>query len=273
MTSSADGHEQTASLSQEAIERVAQMVWDAWQAHVTLPRPDTALWPNTVADGYAIQDALARISGLHSIGWKIGATNPSAQEHLSLSGPLSGRLFAPFRHDSPAVIDSHTALLRALEPEIAFRMGRDLPKRDRPYDATDVTEAIAWAQPALEIPDSRWRDWHTLGAPAFIADNAAAGFLVLGPEVETWRDYDLAKLEAKLVVNGETVETGSGANVMGNPLNVVAWLANHLIDRNTHLRTGDLVTTGTCTRIRHASPGDDVVADFGDFGQASACFD
>jgi 2-keto-4-pentenoate hydratase len=237
MTSSANGPEQTASLSQEAIERLARMIWDAWQAHVTLPRPDAALWPNTVADGYAIQDALARISGLHSIGWKIGATNQSAQEHLSLSGPLSGRLFAPFRHDSPAMIDSHTALLRALEPEIAFRMGRDLPKRARPYNAADVTEAIAWAQPALEIPDSR------------------------------------DAIVAKLVINGETVETGRGADVMGGPLNVVAWLANHLIDRNTHLKTGDLVSTGTCTRIRHAARGDDVVADFGDFGQASTHFD
>lgn len=273
MTRSTNGPAQTAPLSQETITRVAQMVWDAWQNHKVLPRPDAALWPTTVTDGYAIQDALARISGLHRVGWKIGATNRAAQEQLSLPGPLSGRLFAPFRHDSPAVINSGTAVLRALEPEIAFRLGRDLPARDRPYEPANITEAIAWAQPALEIPDSRWRDWESVGAPAFIADNAAAGFIVLGPEVEDWRDIDLAAVEAHLVINGETAETGAGANVMDGPLSVLTWLANHLIDRDMHLKAGDLVTTGTCTPIRFAAPGDEVIADFGSFGRAVARFE
>jgi len=273
MTDFPNGPGSAATLSHEIVEQIAENIWSAWQAHQLLPRPDASMWPSTITDGYAIQDALARLSGLHRIGWKIGATNRAAQEQLSLPGPLSGRLFAPFRYDSPAVIDSRTSALRALEPEIAFRMGRDLPRRDQPYTPADVTEAIAWAQPALEIPDTRWRDWESLGAPAFIADNAAAGFLVLGAEVEDWRDVDLAALEARLVINGETAETGRGANVMDGPLNVLAWLANHLIDRGKQLNAGDLVTTGTCTRIRFAKPGDEIVADFGDFGSASARFE
>lgn len=273
MTDFTDDPDSTITLSREAIDRMARIEWAAWQAHKVLPRPEKSIWPNTLADGYAIQDALVRISGLHAVGWKIGATNHAAQEHLSLSGPLSGRLFAPFRHDSPAVIDSRTSAIRALEPEIAFRIGRDMPKRDQPYAITDVTKAIAWAQPALEIPDTRWQNWEGLGAPAFVADNAAAGFIVLGAEVEDWRDLNLARMEARLVINGETVETGSGANVMKGPLSVVVWLANHLIDRGHHLRAGDLVTTGTCTPIGFAARGDEVVADFGTFGQAIARFE
>jgi len=273
MISSENHPEAAATLSQQTVDSIAEKIWAAWQAHQMLPRPNKTMWPSTIADGYAIQDALARITGLHRIGWKIGATNRAAQEQLALTGPLAGRLFAPFRYDSPAVIDSGTSALRALEPEIAFRMGRDLPRRDKDYAPADVTGAVAWAQPALEIPDSRWRDWDSLGAPAFIADNAAAGFLVLGKENEDWRDIDLGALEARLVINGETVELGRGANVMDGPLNVLAWLANHLIDRDMHLCAGDLVTTGTCTPIRFASPGDEVVADFGPFGQASARFE
>lgn len=273
MTDGPDASEPSGTLTPEATERLAQMTWNAWQNHEQLPRPDKTIWPNTIADGYAVQDALARISGLHAIGWKVGATSDTARRALSLAEPVSGRLFGPFRHDSPAIIDARTATLRAVEPEVAFRMGRDLPEREDPYSTADVTDAIAWAQPALEIPDTRWQDWENLGAPGFVADDAAAGFLVLGAEVEDWRDLDFAALPATLVINRETVEIGRGANVMGSPLNVIAWLANHLAQRGTHLRAGDLVTTGTCTPIGFAAPGDAVTADFGVFGQATAQFE
>lgn len=260
-------------MTETAIEKVARQLWKAWEDHKTVSKTSLRDSIGTVLEGYAVQDAIARISELHCVGWKVGATSRAAQELLSLPGPLSGRLFAPYRYDSPAVIDAKSSGLRALEPEIAFRMGRDLPPRDEPYDARDITGAIAWAHPALELPKSRWNDWRTLGAPAFIADNSAAGFLVLGAEVEDWRDIDLSALEARLVINGEPVETGAGANVMDGPVSVVAWLANHLIDRGLSLHAGDLITTGTCTPIGFAKPGDEVIADFGRFGQAVARFE
>ena len=55
---------------------------------------------------------------------------------------------------------------------------------------------------------------------------------------------------------------------MGHPLNALAWLANHLNARGEALERGDLVTTGTCSPIRFAEPGDVVIADFGAFGRA-----
>ena len=273
MATSANGPKSPTSLSEAAVGRLAQKLWDAWQDHKVLAKSDIPKSLTTVEDGYAVQDGLTRVSGLHSIGWKVGATNKAAQDLLALPGPLSGRIFAPFRYDSPAVIGAKTSILRALEPEIALRMGRSLPPRDQPYTLDEVSGAIAWAQPALEIPDSRWAAWQSVGAPAFIADNASAGFLVLGPDVEDWREYDLAALPARLIINGQTVETGKGGNVMDGPLSVVVWLANHLTARNLSLHAGDLITTGTCTPIGFAKPGDEVIADFGAFGQATARFE
>lgn len=261
------------TLPPHAIERAGTALWRAWDQHLLLDAFPGGEVPPTPSDGYAIQDAMVRASGLRPVGWKIGATNRAAQRLLSLPGPLSGRLLAPYCVASPASLRASDFTIRALEPEIAVHLAADLPPQAAAYTPEQVADAVATVHPALEVPDTRLRDWDRLGASAFIADNAAAGRFVLGSAVADWRERDLAALSARLLINGASMAEGRGADVLGGPLLALAWLANHLPSRGTHLRTGDLVTTGTCTPIRRAAAGEHVVADFGDFGHASARFE
>ena len=71
-------------------------------------------------------------------------------------------------------------------------------------------------------------------------------------------------------MNGAVVAHGSGANVLGDPREALAWIANELRVHADGLAAGDLVTTGTCVVPVPVSPGDDVEADFGDFGTLGA---
>jgi 2-keto-4-pentenoate hydratase len=73
--------------------------------------------------------------------------------------------------------------------------------------------------------------------------------------------------------NGELVTTGSGAAVLGHPLNVMAWLADELPRFGLRLRRGDVVTTGVATDVFEANRGDSCVADFGPFGLVTVAFD
>ena len=73
--------------------------------------------------------------------------------------------------------------------------------------------------------------------------------------------------------NGDKTLTGSGAAVLGNPLTVVAWLANELPKFGRRLSKGDRITTGVTTDIYLARPGDRLVADFGRLGKVSTAFD
>jgi 2-keto-4-pentenoate hydratase len=77
----------------------------------------------------------------------------------------------------------------------------------------------------------------------------------------------------RLRVNGQTVETGSGAAVLGHPLEALAWLANELGTWGRTLRAGDRVTTGVCTNIYSADADDHVEADFGSLGRVSLTFE
>jgi 2-keto-4-pentenoate hydratase len=73
--------------------------------------------------------------------------------------------------------------------------------------------------------------------------------------------------------NDELVTTGSGAAVLGHPLNVMAWLADELPRFGIRLQRGDVVTTGVATDVFEADAGDSCVADFGPFGTVAVAFD
>ncbi len=109
-------------------------------------------------------------------------------------------------------------------------------------------------------------DWAAVGALSLIADNAIHGAWIEGQPVADWRSIDLAAHPVTLSVNGHRVGVGSGAAVLGHPLNVVAWLANELPRYGRHLKRGDKVTTGTAAPVYFANPGDHVISDFGAFG-------
>jgi 2-keto-4-pentenoate hydratase len=63
--------------------------------------------------------------------------------------------------------------------------------------------------------------------------------------------------------------TGHGRNVLGDPCVALTWLANELRELGLTLKSGEVVTTGTCHQPLPLQSGDERVADFGDIGQVS----
>ncbi|MDA1100236.1 MAG: fumarylacetoacetate hydrolase family protein [Proteobacteria bacterium] len=237
--------------------------------------PD-ACRPMDEADAYLIQDRyvdsmLAHYGG-DIVGYKAGCTNLTAQQQLGLSSPFAGPLLSAFVLTSPAVISAEDGFMRMIEAEIGFRLGQDLPPTGAPYEAATVTPALAAAFGAIEVVDSRYDDWTTAGAPQLIADNVCTGFWVYGDEITGIDSLDLADHPVRVRRNGAWAETGNGANVLGNPLHVVAWLANHLVDRGTSLKSGQLVTTGTMIAVNGAEKGDVIEADYGALGSVKVSF-
>ena len=160
--------------------------------------------------------------------------------------------------------------MRVMEAEFAFRMGKDLPARASSYQLHEVLEAVGSLHPAIEIPDSRYRDFPKVGAPQLIADNACAQYFVLGPATRAnWRAIDLADHPVRVDISGKHCE-GKGSNVMGDPRIALTWLANELATYTGGLRMGDVVTTGTCIVPAAIKAGDTLRADFGELGSVRA---
>jgi 2-keto-4-pentenoate hydratase len=56
---------------------------------------------------------------------------------------------------------------------------------------------------------------------------------------------------------------------MGNPLNALAWLANHLEARGLALKPGDVVMSGAISKMLRPEAGDTIHARFTHLGSVS----
>ena len=253
-------------MDDSAVMAAAEALRDARLRHQSMDALPEACRPPTIPDGYRVQDALVALMGEDVVGWKIGSTSKKAQQLVGTTGPFAARIRASNFHDSPAVLAADAFFMRALEAEFAFRLGADLPARDAAYGRDEVIAAAGALHPAIEISDSRFTDWSKVGAPSLIADNGNEGQVIFGAPVDDWRGLDLPGHQAAMIVNGETVAEGRGANVLEDPIAALVWLANDQRERDDGLRAGEVVITGSCTGVSMAQAGDVARAEFGSLG-------
>ena len=252
-------------------DEAARILWNAWSGQRRIAALPEDCRPASLDDGYAIQRSVAERSGSGTIGWKIAATSKAGQAHIGVDGPLAGRLLEAKAYRDGAEIPAGNLHMGVAEAEFAFRLGRDLPSAGAPRTIDEVMDAVDALHVAIEIPDSRFDDFATAGAPQLVADTACAEYFVLGPAApESWRAVDLASHPVALRVDGAEVSTGSGANVLGDPRIALAWIANDRSARGEPLLAGEVVTTGTCVIPVPVGPGDELEADFGSLGTVGA---
>ncbi|MCE2511440.1 MAG: fumarylacetoacetate hydrolase family protein [Acidimicrobiia bacterium] len=222
------------------------------------------------AAGYAVQQLNTGhwlAAGRRISGHKVGLTNPAVQAQLGMDEPIWGVLFADRCRTDGDDLSGAALIEPRLEVEVAVVLGADLD-RGR-HTVVDVIGATAYVLPALEIVDSRIVGWDITIAD-MIADNAGAGFYVLGTRPVPLTAVDLRRVEMRLTVNGKEAATGSGAACLGNPLNSVLWLADAMCDLGTPLQAGECVMTGSLCGMLPLSPGDEPCAEIDGVGTVSA---
>ena len=260
----------------DQISQAAEFIADLRFSLRQVPEIPETFRPENLAAGYAVQegvvDRLLKKYGGRATGYKVACTNKLAQELLGTDTPFYGRLLSPFVYQSPAKVNAQDFSMRLIEAEFSFQLGEDLPREGAPYDRESVAKAVAAILPSIELVDTRYTVWTEVPLPSLISDNGCNSGWVQGEATRAWRHIDLASHEVRLRVNGVDKLRGSGAAVLGHPLNSLVWLANTLYDQGKALKEGDLVSTGVCTDVYLAEPGDHIVADFGALGTAEISF-
>ena len=255
----------------------AQLLSEARIRHVRLAALPEGVCPHTPDEAYQCQaELIGRLLahyGGEIIGYKVACTNATAQRQLNVSGPFYGHLISSFCFDSPARVDASQFFMRVIEAEFAFLLGRDLPPSPNARSTGEIAAAVEGVIPGIEIVDSRFDDWTTIGTLSLIADNACNAAWVRGRLLKNWHELDLAAQPVRLMVNGQLEREGSGRAVLGHPLNALEWLANSLSSRGLGLKAGQYVTTGVTTEVYMAQPGDRLMADFGAVGTAAVDFE
>ena len=261
------------------MDAVAEFFWNIRSGKPAPAAIPDKFVPVSLADGYRAQAALvdrilAGTAGGDTtpIGYKVACTSEFACNLFSVDGPVFGRLFSSLSWADGARLSAADYPMTAIEPEFAFQISEDVPDcRDR-WTKETISEFVGVMIPAIELVGHSLADWSAYSGPTLAADNAVHLGWVHGAETPTWRTVNLADHRVKLRVNGEHRLDGSGANVLGHPLNAVAWLACELPQHGLRLQRGDVVTTGVCTDIYQSGPGECVQADFGSLGTVSVAF-
>lgn len=233
--------------------------------------------PRDEAEAYRVQDALHAIlaaGGLGALaGHKIGCTTAVMQRFLGIDHPCAGGVFATrvFRESVALPFDSFLHV--GVETEIAVMLGRDLPPRDAAYSADEVGAAVSAVAAAIEIVDDRWDDYRRVDTPTLIADDFFNDAAVLGALRRFDGALELGALRGATRINGAEAGRGVGADVLGNPLNALTWLANQLAARGPGLRAGEFVSTGSVVATQWLRRGDVAEAEIEGLGRCVARFE
>lgn len=231
----------------------------------------------TLDDAYAIQSAqMARklAGGRRIIGWKIGLTSKVMQDALGIDTPDSGVLYDDMDFADGSTVPAGRFIQPRIEAEIAFVLKAPLKgavTREQVLAATD------YVTPAIEILDTRIQRTDPVTGQSrrifdTVADNAANGGIVLGPQRHALEAFDLRWVGAILTKNEQVVATGLGAAVLNDPVMGIVWLSERMGQYGQHLEAGQVVLAGSFVAPVECPPGTEIHADYGGFGAVSVCF-
>lgn len=226
-----------------------------------------------VVDAYEVQllNIRRRLDeGATVIGHKVGLSSKAMQQMMGVDEPDYGHLLDDMQVSEEVPVDTGRYLLPRVEVEVGFVLGADLPGED--CTEADVLAATVAYAPAIELIDSRIKDWR-IGLCDTISDNASSAGWVLGRERVAPKDIDIKGIDAVLTRNGEVVAEGRSDAVLGDPVIAVAWLARKVASFGVRLKAGDIVLPGSCTRAIDARPGDAFHAEFAGLGSVRLRFD
>jgi 2-keto-4-pentenoate hydratase len=225
-----------------------------------------------VVDAYEIQLINIRrrlADGARVVGHKVGLSSKAMQQMMGVDEPDYGHLLAEMEVYEDVPVEAGRYLFPRVEVEVGFVLGADLPGAEcTEADVLDATVAFA---PAIELIDSRIKDWN-IGLADTISDNASSAGFVLGAERVAPKDIDVKAIDAVLTRNGEVVAEGRSDAVLGDPVIAVAWLARKVASFGVRLKAGDIVLPGSCTRAIDARPGDAFHAEFAGLGSVRLQF-
>jgi 2-keto-4-pentenoate hydratase len=167
----------------------------------------------------------------------------------------------------------HAELLDPLvECEFFVTLGRSLPARDRPWSELEVKNAVSKVHAGIEVAECRFPSGALPPLHAILADGSASGRYVFGGVIADWQ-AGLATIEVRLDVDGREVRRGTGADVMGDPLRALHWLAEQRRRFGDGLGMGETISTGSMTGMLPIRAGQRVVARFGSAARVEILFE
>lgn len=207
---------------------------------------DDGSWPAlTLGEAYTAQARLVarRVArGERELGLKLGFTSVAKMRQMGVAELIVGRLTDAMRVPDGGCLSRGALIHPRVEPEVVFRVSRDVDLADPGADLASAVDAVA---PALEVIDSRY-DGFRFDLPRVVADNTSAARFVTGAWVPL-APVALGNLGVALRVDGRVAALGSTSALLGHPMRTLARLQAWGAGLGLRLKAGAVVLAGAAT--------------------------
>lgn len=251
---------------------IAQKLYEAEKDCIQIEAPTKEYKDMKVEDAYQIQllNVKKKVeAGEKIIGMKVGLTSKGMQNLLHVNEADYGHLTDKMLLMEGEVCQFDELIQPKVEGELAFCLKKGL--KGPGVTIADVYNATDWVVPAIEIVDSRVKDWKITLCDT-ISDNGSSAKFVLGSRMTPISEVDMRLTGMNLEKNGELVNSGTCAEVLGNPAAAVAWLANKLSTFGIELKEGSIVMAGAITAAQTVERGDSFTVSFYGMGGLTVKF-
>ena len=256
--------EDVLSEGRQAAEAIARAFVDARHAGSALADYPGEL-PESLEDGYRIQERAIGLFGGRIAGWKVGRIpDPLVAQYGNnrLAGPIFAAGVVHASEGSSPVMPAFADGFTAAEAEFLLRLG-DLPGDfDREWTNEAAADYVDEIRVGIEVAGSPFPGINEYGPAVTISDFGNNNGLVIGALVEP--DSGFIDWPVALTIDGVEAGTGTAAAMLDGPFGAVRFLFELAAARPLPLAAGQWISTGAVTGVHQVLPGAEVEARFGD---------
>ncbi len=250
-----------------SIVETAQRILDAKATRTPIDSLIRAEDSPTVADAFRVQQEVIRLqvaAGDKVAGFKLGNIAKDVQVGFGVDDPDYAYLLASQFYPENLPRSEAEFIEPYVELEPAFVFKRDV---GGPHvTVADIISATDFVVPALEIVDSRVRDWK-IGFFDALADSGCSAGVILGGQPRKLNEVNLANTQGVITFDGKVVAEGNTNAIYGSPISALVWLCHRVAEYGITLKAGQLILPGSCLAAVKMVPGTRIVGRFEGWGE------
>ena len=186
------------------------------------------------------------------IGYKVGFTGKALQERFKINTPAIGTIYHHMFLSNNSTLSKSFGYRTFIEPDILVVIKDS--KIMKASTSVEILKNISSIHPFIEIPALRFKKGVNINGNMLVASNMLATKMIMAEGIKFSEDQKgvekLANLNTVFLdKDNNVIQIASTGNLMGNPLNVLKWLIDHLNKKNITLKKGDRVSLGSVGKL------------------------
>ena len=222
--------------------------------------------PKNRKESHLIQKQFHEALNKKTVGWKIGMVTKSIQEGAKVDGPMIGKIIEETVLINPLKIEYSKVPHCILECEFALKFLEDTKmvsgaeNKKGNYEIYISLELVSTRIKPDAKKDLNSRDLMFLN----VADNGAAGAIIIGDKIKNFESIDLNSIQVEVNVNGKI--SGSWEK-RAHPVEAIKCIINEFKDSPVTFKKGDWFMTGSVIQPMKVSKGDKLKINFKTLGK------